>query len=103
MGHDEEFAWFVRDQLGGLPGLAFRKMFDSFGIYLGRRFFGIVHKGALYFKTDGESREAYADRGMEPFRPSETQTLKNYYEVPVDILEDRDLLRAWAVRAAEAG
>ena len=37
---------------------------------------------------------------MQPFRPSDKQTLKNYYEVPPDILEDGDELVRWAEQAA---
>ena len=40
---------------------------------------------------------------MKPFRPSEKQTLKNYYEVPADVIEDRSELASWASKAASAG
>jgi len=36
---------------------------------------------------------------MGPFRPSARQTLKSYYEVPVEVIEDADALAAWAKRA----
>jgi DNA transformation protein len=36
---------------------------------------------------------------MKPFRPSAKQTLKSYYQVPVEIIEDADALREWAVKA----
>ena len=59
------------------------------------------YKGRLYFRTDDKSRQAYADRGMQPFRPSVKQTLKNYYEVPPDIVEDSEALVAWARKAMQ--
>jgi TfoX/Sxy family transcriptional regulator of competence genes len=34
------------------------------------------------------------------FAPSEKQVLKNYREVPVDILEDNERLLLWARKAA---
>jgi DNA transformation protein len=37
---------------------------------------------------------------MKPFTPNPKQTLKNYYEVPVDIVESSDHLVEWAVAAA---
>ncbi len=74
-------------------------MFGGQGLYHGEIFFGIIHDGRLYFKTDGESRKEYVERGMEPFRPSEKQTLTSYYEVPVEILEDDEALTLWALRA----
>jgi DNA transformation protein len=89
----------VLDQLSGLRGVACRAMFGGYGLYRGEVFFGIIHKGRLYFKTDGASRARYVSKGMKPFRPNRKQTLKTYYEVPADILEDADQLRLWATQA----
>ena len=36
---------------------------------------------------------------MKPFQPNSKQTLKNYYEVPAEILEDEDQLADWARKA----
>jgi DNA transformation protein len=36
---------------------------------------------------------------MKPFRPNPKQTLKTYYEVPVDVMEDGEQLTTWATRA----
>ena len=35
------------------------------------------------------------------FRPNAEQTLKSYYQVPAEIIEDTDELRQWAVQATE--
>jgi DNA transformation protein and related proteins len=96
---DRTFAAFVLDQLAGLGDVEARGMFGGFGLYHGAVFFGIIHGGRLYLKTDDASRPAYAAGGMRPFRPSAKQTLKSYYEVPADVLEDADRLVEWA-RAA---
>jgi len=101
MGRERDsFKDFVLDQLGGLPGVACRAMFGGYGLYRDEVFFGIVHKGRLYFKTDDRTRAAYLTHGMKPFRPNRKQTLKTYYEVPVDVMEDAGELIAWAARAA---
>jgi DNA transformation protein len=94
------FKDFVLDQLRELPGVACRAMFGGYGLYQGEVFFGIIHKGRLYFKTNETSRAAYRERGMKPFRPNPKQTLKTYYEVPVEVMEDAEQLSAWAARAA---
>lgn len=78
-------------------------MFGAYGLYLGNAFFAIISKGRLYFKTDEKTRTLYEERGMRPFRPNEKQKLKNYYEVPAEVIEDRSELWAWAVKAASAG
>ncbi len=96
---NESFKSYIQDQLSGMRGVMFRPMFGGYGLYAGTRFFGIVFKGRLYFKTDAESASAYREQGMAAFRPSATQTLRNYYEVPPDVLEDGETLVQWAEEA----
>ena len=78
-------------------------MFGGFGIYQGGTFFAIVSKGRLYFRTDAETRPLYQERGMKSFHPNARQTLKNYYEVPTDVIEEADQLTAWAQVAIAGG
>lgn len=93
---NDDFLTFICDQLRGLGDVRPRAMFGGVGLYLGDRFFGIVARGRLYFKTDQRSRRRYEAAGMGPFRPNRRQTLKRYYEVPVDVIEDDTRLASWA-------
>jgi DNA transformation protein len=96
----DSFNDFVLDQLGPTGGVTCRAMFGGHGLYRKGKFFAIIHKGKLYFKTDENSRSAYIKKGMKPFRPNKKQTLKNYYEVPADVIDDAELLAGWAIKAA---
>ena len=96
------FQQFVLDQLHGMPGVTCRAMFGGYGLYQNGRFFGIIHKSRLYFKTDDRTKEPYLLQGMKPFRPNRTQILKNYYEVPGEIIEDPDCLITWAQEAVSS-
>ena len=96
---DDSFKDFVVDQLAGVSELSYRAMFGGYGLYAGEKFFGIIHGGALYFKTNRATAADYLAAGMQPFRPNKDQTLQRYYEVPVDVLEDRQALAEWAQRA----
>ena len=95
------FKDYVLDQLADLHGVTCRAMFGGYGLYQQGTSFGIIHKGRLYFKTDRITAARYRDRGMEPFKPSAAQTLKNYYEVPVEVLEVADDLTVWASQATQ--
>lgn len=95
----DSFTDFALDQLGGMARVECRAMFGGYGLYQGRVFFGILFKGRMYLKTDAASAAEYRARGMRPFRPSAAQTLRTYYEVPADVLEDADELVRWAARA----
>lgn len=97
----EEFKDHVLDMLRDLDGLYCKAMFGGFGLYRHEVFFGIIHD-SLYFKVDDNSRVDYEQAGMEPFRPNARQTIRSYYEVPADVLEDRHTLLTWARRAIDA-
>lgn len=100
---EDTYRDFVLDQLAPLAGaLECRKMFGGCGLSLGGSFFGILYRGRLYFRADPASRAEYEKRGMRPFRPNARQTLRSYFEVPVDVVEDADQLVLWARRAARA-
>lgn len=98
----DSYRQFVLDQLVGCGAVESRAMFGGEGLYLGGVFFAIIYAGRLYFKTDEASRRRYTELGMQPFRPSAKQTLKTYYEVPGDVIEDAERLIDWARQAAAA-
>ena len=99
---DTSFQQFVLDQLRDLRGVTCRAMFGGFGLYQNGRFFGIIHNSRLYFKTNERTKERYVQEGMKPFRPTRSQTLKNYCEVPAEVVDDIDLLIAWASEAVDS-
>ncbi|MBX9659689.1 MAG: TfoX/Sxy family protein [Nitrospiraceae bacterium] len=96
------FKDFVLDQLADLRGLTCRAMFGGYGLRYREAFFGIIHKGRLYFKVTPETVESYRALGTKPFRATSKMTLTTYYEVPADILEDAALLAEWAETASTA-
>jgi len=95
-GKPDGFKDFVLDQLADLRGVTCRAMFGGYGLYRHATFFGIIHKGRLYFKVTPETVDQYKTHGMSPFRPNPKQTLKTFYEVPVDVIEDAEQLHEWA-------
>jgi len=98
---DTSFLDYVLEQLAGAKDVKVRAMFGGHGLYIGPSFFGIVHKGSLYLRTDEASRPAYVKAGSRPFNPKGKQELHRYYEVPADVLEDAAELLDWAKRATK--
>ncbi|MEK7136633.1 MAG: TfoX/Sxy family protein [Patescibacteria group bacterium] len=96
---DTSFAEYVADQVGELGEVRIKKIFSSYGLYLGETFFGIVNEGVLYLKTNPETAKKYQAVGMGPFTPSQDQVLKNYLEVPPEIIDDKDQLVAYVEEA----
>ena len=94
------FRDFVLEQLAALDGLRCKRMFGGYGLYCGEQFFGILHDSRLYFKMHPDTLAEYLQQHAVVFAPSEKQVLKNYREVPVDILEDSERLLLWARKAS---
>lgn len=97
---NDSFREFVLEQLATLDGLRCSRMFGGDGLYCGEQFFGIVFDGQLYFKTSPDTLPEYLAYHAAVFAPSDKQVLKNYREVPADILEDSEHLLTWARKAA---
>jgi DNA transformation protein len=96
MGVSEGFREYVSEQLGQVTAITLRRMFGGVGIYSRGFFFALMDNDTLFFKVDESNRPDYEARGMHQFRPfgDDRQSL-GYYEVPAEVLEDTELLRAW--------
>jgi DNA transformation protein len=75
-------------------------MFGGAGLYLDGLFFALVADDVLYFKVDDSNRKDFEAADMGPFKPfPDKPTVMQYYEVPIDVLENRNILREWAQKA----
>jgi DNA transformation protein len=93
----------IIDLLSPLGEVTARPLFGGHGLYWRETIFAILFRGRLYLKVDERSQAEFVSRGMGPFRPNERQTLKSYYEVPADVLDDPEALLSWAREAVRAG
>ena len=97
------YEWVLNDLFDGIRGITSRAMFGGYGFYLNGSIFAIIADGRLYFKTDEAAMVDFKQRGSQPFRYSakdRTQVTMGYWELPEDIMEDRDELVTWVKRAA---
>jgi len=92
----------LTDQLGLLGDARGRPMFGGYGVYLDGLIIGIIAFDAFYLKVDDENRPDFEAAGSAPFSydtKSGTNTMPAYWEVPADVLDDSDQLRAWALKS----
>ena len=94
-------AW-VLEQLRRAGPVTGRAMFGGYGLYLDGVFFALIDDDCLYFKVDDVNKPDYEAAGMRPFAPMGDSQPMSYYEVPPDVLEDPEQMRAWAGRAVDA-
>ena len=105
---DAFHAYVMDDLLGGVAGITSRAMFGGWGLYRDGVTFGIIADGELYFKVDDKNRPQYEKKESEPFvyaSRGKQVTMKSYWKVPADVMEDREELLEWidaSCRAAKA-
>jgi DNA transformation protein len=96
-------AWLVERLSRVAPGLRARRMFGGVGLYSTDVFFALIVTDILYLKVDDESRPAYEARGMEAFQPfADKPSMRAYFALPPDALDDVRRLRPWVESALRA-
>lgn len=89
--------YVVYDIFGeGVP-ITFRNMMGSHILYYEGRAFAIVTDEELYFKGNDEIGDWYRMRGSEQFMymRREEEAYLNYFSVPPEVYENRELLAEW--------
>lgn len=104
MAVSESFLTFVIEQLDAVREVSSKRMFGGVGLYSLDTFFAILDNDTVFFKVDEVTVVRYRRRRMPPFRPMpDKPAMTGYYQVPADVLEDRDALGQWAAEAIEVG
>ncbi|QFR38918.1 hypothetical protein A9Q91_01650 [Candidatus Gracilibacteria bacterium 28_42_T64] len=90
--------YFIHDQLEDDPSFSYRSMFGGYGIYRYGKIFSILLGNQLYFKVGENNRQDYLDYGSEAFKYKKKTGVvgvMSYYELPEDVMENRELLFEW--------
>lgn len=100
MAVSDEFLEYVLDQLSDWDWVFVRKMFGGAGLYCDEKMFALVADDVIYMKVDDTSRAKYEAAGSAPFKPfARRPAILSFYELPPDVLEDREQLIDWAKEA----
>ena len=104
MAVSETFRSLVLDQLARVaPAVTGKRMFGGLGIYSRKSFFALADSDRLYLKVDQQTRDEFAGQGWEPFRPfGDDRMTMQYYEVPLETIENVERLRPWVELALAA-
>ena len=95
----EGYKDFVIGQLEQIGPIRSKSMFGGIGLYAEEWFFGLMAEDSLYFKVDDSNRQDFEEANMGPFRPYGDDRAMSYYQVPIHVLEDLDVLRIWRDKA----
>ncbi len=97
--------YIANDLLSELGDVKTRRMFGGHGFYLNGKMFGIEANGNIYFKVTESNRADYEQAASRPFhysRKDKGAVSMSYWEVPTDILENREEAVRWARNAVHA-
>ena len=100
MAVSPSYRTFVLEQLTGPGPISAKAMFGGVGLYCQGLFFALIDDDTLYLKVDDTTRPDFERVGAGPFRPyGDDSHAMGYYELPAEVLEDREAARPWVDRA----
>ncbi len=91
--------YVVKDLLAEVRGVTSRAMFGGFGLYKDGVIFGIIVDDEVYFKVGDSNLKKYEEAESRPFTYKNArgkEIAMSYWEVPADVLEDRETIVRWA-------
>jgi DNA transformation protein len=102
MAVNQDYLTFVEDQLSEFGEFQIKRMFGGIGIFKEGLMMGMIGGEVLRLKVDEHNQAEYEAKGMKPYQPNKNKKGMPYWEVPVDVLEDKTELAKWATKSYEA-
>ena len=81
-----------------------RRMFGGLGLFKDSGIFGMLSSmDGFYLRVDNINQPDYEALSAEPFRPNQGgEMTMAYFQVPVEMLDDRERVAIWADKACGA-
>lgn len=102
MAVSESYLKLIEDQLADFGEVQIKKMFGGIGLFREGMMFGKIGNDKLWLKVDAHNQADYEAKGMKAFYSEKKKKGMPYWEVPVDVIEDKTLMKEWAIKAFEA-
>lgn len=104
MASTKEFHdYLLFDVFQDIDGITSKRMFGGFGFYQNGTIFGLIIEDKLYFKVGDSNKKDYekykSKQFSYPVKGRKHLVALPYWEVPIDILEDREEIRGWIEKA----
>jgi len=96
MAVKEEFLNYIKDQLSELGEIETKKMFGGIGFFKQGFMFAMIGGDTFKLKVDESNKMDFEAKGMKPHHSTSKKKGMPYWEVPVDVLEDKSVLTQWA-------
>jgi len=97
--YTEDFLTFLLDQLSGIDEVTHKKMFGGVGFFKEGKMFAAIMDGKFSLKVNDTNRADFEERGMNQAIENKKGKGMQYYVVPVEVMEDKTLLKEWAQKS----
>lgn len=102
MAVSENYLEFIKEQLTEFSEVHIKKMFGGIGLFRDGMMFGKIGNDTLWLKVDEHNQADYEAKGMKAFYSEKKKKGMPYWEVPAEVIEDKALMKEWAMKAFEA-
>ena len=105
MAANREFVKYVSDLLLPMEPLQDGVFFGGHAFKSNGDQFAMIMGNVLYLRVDTQSIAGFEQAGSQPFKYNTRRGevfVRSYYTVPEEIMDNPDLLIAWATRALQA-
>lgn len=99
------FVQHALDLLAGAGPVRARAMFGGYGLSVGGISMGLIDEDRLYLRVDDQTRGQFQAAGSEPFvyqSKNGPMTMKNYWSLPDEAIDDPESASRWGKLAVEA-
>ena len=93
---NEEYLKYIQDQLSEFGDVEIKRMFGGIGIFKEGLMFSKIGGDTFRLKVDETNQADFEALGMKPYFNEKKKKGMPYWEVPLEIIEDRSKLAAWA-------
>lgn len=99
MAYSEDYLQFCLEQLSDIEDIMYKKMFGGVGFFKEGKMFAGIMGGQLCLKVDGTNQADFEAAGMTKYNPKKMGKGLPYFEVPLDVLEDKEQLKKWGIKS----
>ena len=102
MAVSESYLNYITDQLSEFGEVEVKRMFGGIGLFHQGLMFGKIGGDVFRLKVDDHNQADFEARGMKPYFSEKKKKGMPYWEVPTDVIEDRQMLAEWANKSYQA-
>jgi len=102
MAINEDYKNFILDQLTDLGEFEIKKMFGGVALLKNGSAFAKIKHDKVWLKVDETNRNSFEELKMNQYTYGKDNSRKlNFYETPINVIENRDKLVEWAKKSIE--